>query len=491
MEYSAILAFVFGFVLLLLVAVAIVGIPRKLLDADRRVQEAVINSQLVRWSGDKLVVRDPADIPPRRVRRILRGQESVEESSAVRSTARTIRAGLPRSGGLARRLAVEGILVMVFGFLAVVGVDAILGLSSPSSSIEFSALVDTVLTGIGNIPGLDLVFSLLLTAVVLVGELVYTLWWLVALTLLSGAAAVHRLDLSRREELVVKAVSVAPVPLLLTYVFVAISNGSLGELITVLTASTLRSVFLIVVTGVLLGVVVVRGVRTAGNIGRSAQDWMSRASMTALAHASTKPLAVAGIVAVVFFVLSLYNIGQLQAIGAAIGVAVLYRVAYGVVSAVRYRYAKRKQEDDPRPRSTVVIELGTIEDKDGETLYVARVQGTGLLNDSLDQFSVDVANYAGELLEDGTKRPTLSGHRYRAARKGTVDRADARRELRQEIRYDVLDGLEQKGPRLSQDRVEDYLADEYPSPFWRQVLHDLIYEEQRVEPVGDEYRSLD
>jgi len=327
--------------------------------------------------------------------------------------------------------------------------------------------------------------------VLVVGQTVYQLWLLVAVVLLSVAAAVYHLDLYREEDLIVETVSVVPVPLVLVCLIVGVGNGSLGQLMTVMRTCLRRSIFLVIVTGVLLGLAVVRGIRTAGNIGRSVQDFVSRASMTAFTRATTKPVAVAAIISTVFGIAAVLGVGREMALMTGFGVAVVYRIAYSIVSAVRYRYARRKQEDDSQPRSTVVVELGSIEDKDGETLYVARVQGNGLLNDSVDQLSVDVANYAGELLEDGTQRPTLSGHRYCAAQKGTVDRKEARRELRQEIRYDVLDGLEQKGPRLAKDRVHDYLRSEYPSPFWKGVLKDLIFEERRVEPVGDEYRSLD
>ncbi|MFC7227780.1 hypothetical protein N0B31_10235 [Salinirubellus salinus] len=486
LEYSEVFALVLGLVGMLLVLLMSVGIPRKVLDTERRLQEAVVNSQLVSWSGWKTVVYTPDEASPERIKRLARGEEEVESPSAVRGIKQTIGAGIPSLSGLSRKFALEAILTAVFGYLAVVGVVTFdIGFNT-DTGVTLGQVLDTVLSIATSIPFVDTVFALVLAVYVSVASWIYGLWWLIALVLVAAAVMLYEYEeeLSEREQLVLKLIAVVPIPFILVYVIGSLD--ALQKLLDVVTATTVRQVVALLAVGVIVGVVIVRGIRSVPDVQARVSEYGARASITALARAGVKPVATVVIIASVAGVGAIIGFPLVYGVGAGVVLALVYRVVYGLYSRVRFRQA-RSSEDRSRPRSSVVVEAGKIEDADGETLWVVSVQGERLMSDDLDEVAVDAANTTGELLREGTRRPTLSRYHYQAATEGTVSREEAMKELRQTIRSDLRDGVDGGAPRK---RVHEYLSAEYPQPFGDRVLKKLVYDEGVIEPAGDEYRLV-
>jgi len=488
MMYGEIFAAVFAFFVAVLFAAALVGIPRKKLDRDRRRNEAVVNSQLVGWSGAEDVFHSAEEASPGAVKRLVRrdgeggGRPSV---SHAKTAVALVVSAMPdvRGGDLVRRLASEAALVAVFGGIGVGG--ASLALPSVGGGVSTPDLVPVgvVIEIAGTVASLVLALTLTL------GGVIYQLWWLVALVLAAGAVILYRLDEAGREgaysslRKAFATVGVLALPLLLAYIVAALEGG----LLDAVSATPGVGLLALALAGIGIGGVAHYGVRAVDDVQRRVHDRLRRLSVGAVARASVKPVAFAGIVGVVFISLALIGVGTAISAVGAVAVGVLYRVAYRVVQSAKYRAIQRRDRD-PQPVKSVVVEAGTIRGPTDETLYVASVQGERMLNDDLDALAVDVANYAGELLEEGTKRPTMSRHRYDAAREGTVSRDRARRELRQTIRADVLDWIES---RKDKERVDDYLQAEYPPEYASEVMTSLVYDERRMEVVGGDYRRLE
>lgn len=594
--------------LLLLAVLTFRKMAAKYLSKNRRVNRAVIRSQLARWSPNgSFVARTPEDASPDRVHALIHDTDAAADShTPIRSGIRALRRGLPTlpiEYRLPARVALEGVTILVLGSLAVLGVDALVALFTPRGSLSLTdtvvaAVTDAVGTLATGFPGGEFVFAFSIAFATSLGGIIYDLWWVVGTVLVLSAILLHemartlddqdrlpdtslvtlrtimvgvvetvalvfvagtvpttvlglvvdhgtasivgalvayplaiylvyralfggrslltvvqpvledRVSIPARDHpgvrgrisasldehgvdvtgyLVARAVTVtvavAALPLLIAYAVAAASNGTPGAVASVIASGgpMLQGGILMLVVAV-LGHLIRRG--ADGPIRAQAIAFAQKLTFGTIARLSVTPTALSLIVGGAFVLLAAFGVPSLVAAGVAVTGGVVYRVGYTVWQALNYQYAYRIKDDEPTPLARVVVAAGSIEDADGETLYVARVQDEMLVHPSDECLAIDAANYAGELLEDGTKRPVESRYHYEAVLRGTSDLETLMKELRQQVRNDFLRLARERGDR---EDVLDALRAEYPE----HVIDDVrveLWEDSRIDLRAGQYR---
>lgn len=207
------------------------------------------------------------------------------------------------------------------------------------------------------------------------------------------------------------------------------------------------------------------------------------------------------LVTVTILVVASFTSAWLPTIAAAIAVGVVTRSLTAIYARLRYRV---QPPERIQTVNEVEVTAQTVEDADGQPIYVLEIDEYGLAHRDLDALldtAVDAVSWrldrplsgdGGRLPVEPDSAPThmpAVEHYYfeEMSEQGRVDYQDVRRSLRGDIETRVKSTIENNGGEADKRRVLSELVEEYPADAVRESIDFLRYETGQITTADGQF----